>query len=107
MLLCARRALGYAFAELEGKTGLTVCMVVISAASAALFFAGSDAALAAVPLLGAALVIAGLAAEGTTEIEEIDHIDRGYEDVVEKFSALGADIKRVPIFDNTVALKQA
>ena len=58
MLLCARRALGYAFAALEGKTGITVCMVVISAASAALFFAGSDAAQAAVPLLGAALVIA-------------------------------------------------
>ena len=56
---------------------------------------------------GAAMIIAGLAAEGTTEIEEIDHIDRGYEDVVEKFSALGAYIKRVPIFDNTVALKQA
>ena len=56
---------------------------------------------------GAAMIIAGLVAEGTTEIEEIDHIDRGYEDVVEKFSALGADIKRVPIFDNTVALKQA
>ncbi len=56
---------------------------------------------------GAAMIIAGLAAEGTTEIEEIDHIDRGYEDVVEKFSALGADIKRVPIFENTVALKQA
>lgn len=56
---------------------------------------------------GAAMIIAGLATEGVTEIEEIDHIDRGYEDVVEKFSALGADIKRVPIFDNTVALKQA
>lgn len=56
---------------------------------------------------GAAMIIAGLAAYGTTEIEEIDHIDRGYEDVVEKFSALGADIKRVPIFDNTIALKQA
>ena len=56
---------------------------------------------------GAAMIIAGLAAEGTTEIEEIDHIDRGYEDVVEKFSALGADIKRVPIFDNTAMLKQA
>lgn len=56
---------------------------------------------------GAAMIIAGLAADGTTEIEEIDHIDRGYEDVVEKFSALGADIKRVPIFDNTTALKQA
>ena len=56
---------------------------------------------------GAAMIIAGLAADGTTEIEEIDHIDRGYEDVVEKFSALGADIKRVPIFDNTFAFKQA
>ena len=56
---------------------------------------------------GAAMIIAGLAAKGTTEIEEIDHIDRGYEDVVEKFSALGADIKRVPILDNTFALKQA
>lgn len=44
---------------------------------------------------GAAMVIAGLTAKGTTEIENIDHIDRGYEDVVEKFAGLGADIKRV------------
>ena len=56
---------------------------------------------------GAAMIIAGLSAEGTTEIEEIDHIDRGYEHVVEKFSALGADIKRVKTFDNFQALKQA
>ena len=56
---------------------------------------------------GAAMIIAGLAADGVTEIEEIDHIDRGYEDVVEKFSALGADIKRVPIIENTLHLKQA
>ena len=44
---------------------------------------------------GAAMLIAGLCAKGTTEIEDILHIDRGYEDVVEKFSNLGADIKRV------------
>ncbi len=44
---------------------------------------------------GAAMIIAGLMAEGTTEIEEIQHIDRGYEKIVEKFTALGADIKRV------------
>ncbi len=44
---------------------------------------------------GAAMIIAGLVADGTTEIEEIVHIDRGYENVVEKFTALGADIKRV------------
>jgi len=44
---------------------------------------------------GAAMLIAGLIASGTTEIEDIEHIDRGYENVVEKLSALGADIIRV------------
>lgn len=44
---------------------------------------------------GAAMIIAGLAASGITEVEDILHIDRGYEDVVEKFKGLGADIKRV------------
>ncbi|MBQ0083901.1 MAG: UDP-N-acetylglucosamine 1-carboxyvinyltransferase [Clostridiales bacterium] len=43
---------------------------------------------------GAAMIVAGLMAEGVTEIENIDHIDRGYECVVEKFSSLGANIKR-------------
>lgn len=43
---------------------------------------------------GAAMLIAGLTAQGTTEIENIQHIDRGYEEVVEKFSVLGADIVR-------------
>ncbi len=49
---------------------------------------------------GAAMIIAGLAAHGTTEVENVIFIDRGYENVVEKFSALGADIKRVPIIDD-------
>ena len=44
---------------------------------------------------GAAMIIAGLAASGTTEVEDILHIDRGYEEVVEKFRGIGADIKRV------------
>lgn len=44
---------------------------------------------------GAALVIAGLAAEGTTYVENIHFIERGYENVVEKFTALGADIRRI------------
>ncbi len=44
---------------------------------------------------GAAMIIAGLMADGVTEIEDIGHIDRGYDNVVEKFRALGADIKRV------------
>ncbi len=44
---------------------------------------------------GAALVIAGLAAEGKTEISNVGCIHRGYCDIVEKFSALGADIQEV------------
>ena len=44
---------------------------------------------------GAALVIAGLAAEGTTKIENIHFIERGYERLVEKLTALGADIKKI------------
>lgn len=44
---------------------------------------------------GAGMVIAGLIAKGTTEIHEIQHIDRGYEKMEEKFKALGADIRRV------------
>ncbi|MEG1396529.1 MAG: UDP-N-acetylglucosamine 1-carboxyvinyltransferase [Oscillospiraceae bacterium] len=48
---------------------------------------------------GAALVIAGLAASGTTEIENIYHIERGYEDLVRKLSGLGADIRVVIVPD--------
>ncbi len=44
---------------------------------------------------GAGMVIAGLMAEGTTEITDLEHIDRGYEKMEEKFKALGADICRV------------
>ena len=44
---------------------------------------------------GAALVIAGLIAEGVTEVEGIEHIDRGYPYIEEKFKSLGADIRRV------------
>ena len=44
---------------------------------------------------GAALIIAGICAEGTTEVYHLDHIDRGYEDIEEKFRKLGANIERV------------
>ncbi|MGM9607335.1 MAG: UDP-N-acetylglucosamine 1-carboxyvinyltransferase [Oscillospiraceae bacterium] len=44
---------------------------------------------------GAAMVIAGLAAQGTTEIGRIYHIERGYEDIVRKLSGVGADIRVV------------
>ncbi|MBO7217166.1 MAG: UDP-N-acetylglucosamine 1-carboxyvinyltransferase [Clostridia bacterium] len=54
---------------------------------------------------GAAMIIAGLIADGTTEIDSIDYIDRGYEMIVEKFSALGADIKRVSTPDGVTVLK--
>lgn len=43
---------------------------------------------------GAAMVIAGLVAKGETEIVEIDHIDRGYPHIEDKFRSLGADIRR-------------
>lgn len=44
---------------------------------------------------GAALVIAGLAAEGTTEVRDIFHVDRGYEDFEGKLQSLGAQIERI------------
>ena len=44
---------------------------------------------------GAALVLAGLAAKGSTEITDIYHIDRGYDDVIGKLRLLGAKIKRI------------
>ena len=44
---------------------------------------------------GAAMVLAGLAATGTTEISEIYHIERGYENLVGKLKALGADIMKI------------
>ena len=56
---------------------------------------------------GAAMIIAGLMANGTTEVENIVHIDRGYENLAEKLSELGADIRRVPIIPTERVLKQA
>ena len=44
---------------------------------------------------GAALVIAGLCAEGTTTVENIHFVERGYENLIEKLTALGAEIRRV------------
>lgn len=44
---------------------------------------------------GAALALAGLVAEGSTELREIYHIDRGYEHFEEKLRSLGADVERV------------
>jgi UDP-N-acetylglucosamine 1-carboxyvinyltransferase len=43
----------------------------------------------------AALILAGLMAEGETLVQRIYHLDRGYEKIEAKLSALGADIKRV------------
>ncbi len=44
---------------------------------------------------GAALILAGLVAEGETEIRDIYHIERGYENINQKFATLGADIKKI------------
>ncbi|MBS6628267.1 MAG: UDP-N-acetylglucosamine 1-carboxyvinyltransferase [Clostridiales bacterium] len=51
---------------------------------------------------GAAMVIAGLVARGETQVEDIQYIDRGYEDIVEKLTALGASIRRVKVDDAKV-----
>jgi UDP-N-acetylglucosamine 1-carboxyvinyltransferase len=69
--------------------------------------AGSTAAVQGVPVLfgaqvmatdlraSASLVLAGLAARGTTLISRVYHLDRGYEAIESKLTALGADIQRV------------
>ena len=46
---------------------------------------------------GAAMILAGLVAEGTTRIGDLYHIDRGYENIVEKLKGLGADIERIEV----------
>ena len=43
----------------------------------------------------ASLVLAGLVAEGQTQVDRVYHIDRGYENIEEKLSALGADVRRI------------
>ena len=48
---------------------------------------------------GAAMVIAGLAAQGTTEVDCVHFIERGYEDIVRKLSGVGADIRVMVIPD--------
>ena len=52
---------------------------------------------------GAALVIAGLAAEGTTEIYNVELIERGYDNIVGKLRGIGADISLVDIPEATAA----
>ncbi|MDD3419571.1 MAG: UDP-N-acetylglucosamine 1-carboxyvinyltransferase [Candidatus Gastranaerophilales bacterium] len=48
---------------------------------------------------GGSLVVAALSAEGQSVIENVYHIDRGYEKIIEKFSGLGAEIKRIDVTD--------
>ncbi len=48
---------------------------------------------------GAAMIIAGLAAQGTSEISNVKHIERGYEDIIGKLSGIGADIRVVEVPD--------
>lgn len=52
---------------------------------------------------GAAMLIAALCAEGTSQVEDIQHIERGYENVEEKLSSLGADIQRIHMPEPVIA----
>ena len=65
-------------AEIEGGTTLSGCPLMVSDLRA-----------------GAALVLAGLAAQGSTKILRVYHLDRGYERLEQKLRALGARIRRV------------
>lgn len=65
-------------AYIEGVDALTGCQVTATDLRA-----------------GAALIIAGICAEGETEIYGIEHVDRGYERIAERFQALGANIQRI------------
>ena len=56
---------------------------------------------------GAALVIAGLSANGLTTIEDIGHIERGYENIVGKLQGLGADIKKIVVEEQIPAVAAA
>jgi UDP-N-acetylglucosamine 1-carboxyvinyltransferase len=51
---------------------------------------------------GAAMVIAALATEGTTVVDDIHHILRGYENIVEKLNAVGAEIRLVKLPDGII-----
>lgn len=55
---------------------------------------------------GAAMIIAGLIAHGTTEVTDIYHIDRGYESFENKFIGLGADIQRVQVVEDELGVIQ-
>ena len=54
---------------------------------------------------GAAMVVAALAAHGTTEISNVQYIERGYEDLVGKLRSVGADIRIVDVPDETLAME--
>jgi len=45
---------------------------------------------------GAALILAALGADGTTEIADVHHVDRGYENIDGKLTAVGAEVSRQP-----------
>ena len=55
---------------------------------------------------GAALIIAALCADGQSELTEIQHVERGYVDIVRKIRAIGGDIVKVDIPENDL-LKRA
>ena len=76
--------------RLEGNTAITTGVPRLTAAPV----------MATDLRASASLVLAGLVAEGETEVERIYHIDRGYETIEEKLTQLGAQIRRVPSQDN-------
>jgi len=85
-----------ASARVEGRTAIIAGPTQLEAASVR----ASDLR------AGAALVLAGLIAEGETEIRDITHIERGYSDLVDKLRGLGADIRRETIAEEQGSTKE-
>ncbi len=52
---------------------------------------------------GMALIIAGFMAKGVTEIEDIEHVERGYENIVQKITSLGGEIEKTTLPDSVYA----
>jgi UDP-N-acetylglucosamine 1-carboxyvinyltransferase len=50
-----------------------------------------------------ALIIAGFMAKGVTEIEDIEHVERGYENIVQKITSLGGEIEKTTLPDSVYA----
>ena len=94
-----------AAALLAGVEQAALAMLVVVALVLALFFAGYEASRPGLRQIMPTLVLAALAASGTSVITHPEHIDRGYAAFTEILASLGAQIRREAPLRNTTAKK--